>query len=95
LLAAERKELRWEMPRRHHRPDSPVEVEIIDHGDVATIEVEGSPVEVEMAYVFKFTVSNANVAERLARNVLAQKRPEAARHSLTVEVREIYRSPKS
>jgi hypothetical protein len=53
-------------------PTPRFEVEIIDHDDVATIEVEGSPVKVETAYVFKFNVSNAAVAERVARNVLAR-----------------------
>jgi len=75
-------------------PTPRFEVEIVDHDDVATVDVEGSPVEVETAYVFKFNVSNAAVAERVARNLLAQKRPETAAHRLTVNVREVYRSPK-
>jgi hypothetical protein len=70
------------------------DVEIVDHDEWRPSTSEGSPVEVETAYVFKFNVANAAVAERVAHNLLAQKRPETAAHRLTVNVREVYRSPK-
>ena len=56
----------WRAARKSPAPVPRFEVEVIDHDDVGTIDV-GGPGRSETAHDFKFSVSNPNVAERVAR----------------------------
>ena len=70
------------------------EVEITDPEDVAVVEDQGRKIEVVPSYVFKLEVSNAEVAKRVATNLVKRKYPASAAHDLQVSVRAIYKGPK-